>query len=373
MKHNGMDRRLRPALIVGNFLSGFIETTCPCEELSGRLAAEGRPVLTTSHHLSRSARLLDMLWTAWSARRRYEVAQVDVYAWRSFLWAEAVCAILQRAGKPYALTLHSGGFPEFARGAAGRVRRLLASAAAVTAPSGYLVEQMHPYRGDIRMIPNAIELEHYPFQPRRKAKPALVWLRAFHAMYNAEMAPKVVALLRPEFPDIRLIMVGRDKGDGSLERTKRVSEALGVEASIEFPGGVPKADVPRWLNRGSVFLNTTNVDNMPVSVVEAMACGLCTVSTKVGGIPYLLEDGKDALLTPPDDAAAMATAVKRILTDDALAERLSVAGRLKAERHGWGVVLPRWDELLDHLEQPCAGRARSALTPATKLMGKGCR
>jgi len=371
MAHNATGRRQRPALIVGNFLSASIETTCPCEELSKRLAAEGRTVLTASHYLSRPARLLDMVWTAWSRRNRYDVAQVDVYGGRSFLWAEAVCAAMRRAGKPYVLTLHSGTFPEFASRNAERVRRLLDSAAAVTAPSGYLVEKMRPYRSDIRMIPNAIELERYPFQPRRRAAPALVWLRAFHAMYNAELAPKVIALLKPEFPDIRLIMAGRDKGDGSLQRTRHVAESLGVRACIEFPGGVPKADVPRWLNRGSIFLNTTNVDNMPVSVVEAMACGLCTVSTDVGGIPYLLEDGRDALLVPPGNAPAMAAAIKRLLLNAALAERISTGGRLNAERHGWGVVLSQWDELLDEVEIRCAGESGSDTIRAANLMGKG--
>ena len=368
--NSGIDGRRRPALIVGNFLSGSIQTTCPCEELSRRLAAI-RPVLTTSHRLARPARLLDMVWTAWTRRNQYAVAQVDVYGGRSFLWAEAVCFALRRAHKPYALTLHSGTFPEFARRAPERVRRLLAAAAAVTAPSGYLLEKMLPYRPDIRLIPNAIDLGDYPFEPRRKAAPVLIWLRAFHAMYNAELAPKVLALLKPEFPEIRLIMIGRDKGDGSLRRTKEISEALDVGSRIEFPGGVPKLDVPRWLLRGSIFLNTTNVDNMPVSVIEAMACGLCVVSTNVGGIPYLLEDGHDSLLTPPDDAPAMAAAVRRILTDPALAERLSSAGRLKAERHGWDTVLPQWDELLDEMEWQCAGSGGSARVLNADVMEKG--
>ena len=65
------------------------------------------------------------------------------------------------------------------------------------------------------------------------------------------------------------------------------------------------------MNNGDIFLNTTGVDNAPVSVVEAMACGLCVVSTNVGGIPYLLEHEYDSLLVPSNDPAAMATAVRK--------------------------------------------------------------
>ena len=76
---------------------------------------------------------------------------------------------------------------------------------------------------------------------------------------------------------------------------------LGVSERVEFAGGVAKADVPAALSRGDIFLNTTNVDNTPVSVLEAQAAGLAVVSTNVGGLPFLLEDGKNALLVPPDE------------------------------------------------------------------------
>ena len=100
------------------------------------------------------------------------------------------------------------------------------------------------------------------------------------------------------------------------------------------------------LNSGDVFLNTTNVDNTPVSVIEAMACGLCVVSTNVGGLPYLLDDEQDSLLVQPDDPAAMATAVSRILRENVLATRLSQNARAKAEQFDWSTVLPQWLALL---------------------------
>jgi glycosyltransferase involved in cell wall biosynthesis len=77
-----------------------------------------------------------------------------------------------------------------------------------------------------------------------------------------------------------------------------------------------------------------------------MACGLCVVSTNVGGIPYLLEHEQDTLLVPSDDPAAMATAVRRLLTEPDLAERLSRNARQKAEQFDWSIVLPQWEALL---------------------------
>ena len=96
-----------------------------------------------------------------------------------------------------------------------------------------------------------------------------------------------------------------------------------------------------------VFLNTTNIDNAPVSVIEAMACGLPVVSTNVGGIPYLLEHGKTALLVGPGDSDGMTGAVKRLLPEQGLYSELSANGRQLAESFDWEVVLPQWQRLLN--------------------------
>ena len=109
---------------------------------------------------------------------------------------------------------------------------------------------------------------------------------------------------------------------------------------------MPKEDVAGWLNEGDIFLNTTNVDNAPVSVLEALACGLCVVSTSAGGMAHLAEDGREVLLVPPGDPEAMADAVRRVITDPDLAERLSKGGRERAARCDWSILLPRWESLL---------------------------
>ena len=192
-----------------------------------------------------------------------------------------------------------------------RVRRLLQSAAAVTTPSRYQQEQMTIFRDDMFLLPNALDIGHYPYKLQSSAGPRLVWLRAFHNVYNPLLAMQVIGLLAPEWPDAQLTMVGPDKGDGSFTEFQRAVAEHDLQSQVNCVGKIPKADVPKWLQNGSVFLNTTNVDNTPVSVIEAMACGLCIVSTDVGGIPYLLEHETDALLVPPNDPDAMAAAVRR--------------------------------------------------------------
>lgn len=332
-------------LMVGNFLNRSVQTRTASEELALHLMARGFKVLTTSQRTNRAARMADMLWTVWSRRREYTVAQVAVFSGPAFVWAEATCALLRRLGKPYILCLHGGNLPLFARSSGERVRRLFESASLITAPSRYLKEQLSAYRQDIVLVPNSIELDCYPCRLRSSARPKLVWLRAFHKIYNPSMAILVVEKLVRKFPDLELVMVGREK-DGSLAAAQSLVREKGLERNVRIVPGINKSEVPEQLASADIFLNTSSVDNTPVSVIEAMACGLCVVSTNPGGIPYLLEDEEDSLVVPVDDSGAMAAAVERILTNPVLAERLSGSGRRKAEEFDAQAVVSRWSDLL---------------------------
>ncbi len=341
------DESATPRLfLAANFLSKSGGSRSVVEDLDERLRREGYGLITASHYRSGTLRGAHLLLTALRRRRDYDLAVVDLYSGRAFLIGEALSVVLSALRRPFILVLRGGELPEFASRHAGRVRACLKRAGLVAAPSSYLLEGMRSYRADLRLLPNPLNLQNYEYELRSRPRPRLVWLRSFHEIYNPAMAPRVLAELAEDFPDISMIMVGRDKGDGSFQRTLRAAEELGVRERITFPGGVLKREVPGWLKRGDIFLNTTDVDNTPVSVLEALACGLCVVSTNVGGIPYLLEDERDALLVPPRDEQAMSRAVRRLLTDSQLAERLSRNARQKAEQFDWSLILPQWKSLL---------------------------
>lgn len=333
-------------LLVGNYLSAGGASRSISEELASRLPALGCSVVTTSSKPGRLGRVTDMVRTAWTRRLDFDIAQVDVFSGAAFFWAEAVCATLRVARKPYILTLHGGSLPEFAVRHPGRTRRLFRHAAAVTTPSGYLLQELSPLREDIRLIPNGIDVARY--EPRRDthARRHLIWLRAFHRVYNPVLAVDVLSKVLPEFPDVRLTMVGADKKDGSLKEASARARSLGVSPRVQFCPPVPKLEVPRTLAAGDIFLNTTNVDSAPVTVLEAMASELCVVSTNVGGVPHVVTGDREGLLVPPRNPDAMADAVKQLLRDPPRASALARSGRARAERHDWSPIVSTWRSLL---------------------------
>jgi glycosyltransferase involved in cell wall biosynthesis len=344
-----MEKTKGTILLIGNHFRSGKTNRNVWHELPSHLIDTGWTVICTSKHTSRLLRLFDMLLTILIKRKNYQIAEVDVFSGPSFLWAELSALLIRVLNKPLILTLHGGNLPELAKRNPNRVKRVLASANTVVAPSAYLQKQLCQYREDIHVLPNPVNISDYTFRLRTSPAPNLVWVRAFHEIYNPSLAPKMLHELLKNWPKAHLTMVGPDKGDGSLKRMLELAVSLGVRDHITITGGVPSDEIPKFLQEGDIFINTTHIDNTPVSMIEAMACGLCIISTNVGGISYLVEDEKEALLVPPDNPSAMAKTIERLLSNNRISESISLNARLKAENFNWPKIANQWNTLLIEL------------------------
>jgi glycosyltransferase involved in cell wall biosynthesis len=187
-----------------------------------------------------------------------------------------------------------------------------------------------------------------PFKLRTVLEPKLLWVRAFDKIYNPAMAVKVLSLLKATHKNASLCMVGPDK-DGSLSQAKALAKQLGVAESITFTGVLPKEQWHQMSENYDIFINTTNIDNMPVSIMEAMALGLPIVSTNAGGLPYLIENGADGILIPVKDEKLMAEAIVNLLKNPSKAMEMSKKAREKAENFDENRVKQQWHKLLENV------------------------
>ena len=137
-------------------------------------------------------------------------------------------------------------------------------------------------------------------------------------------------------PDVGYVIAGRGP---DRERLEKLAHKLGVADRVRFLGLVGDQDLPAVYNLGSVYLGMSrrvgrmDVEGFGISLVEASACGLPVVAGNSGGIPDAVRDGETGILVPPEDPAALADAVCRVLTDRALATRLGQNGRRAVESH----------------------------------------
>ena len=286
-----------------------------------------------------------MIWTIIRYRQQYEIALIEVFSGPSFTWAEITTYLLKALKKKVILALYGGNLPNFGESHPRRVQRLFSSANQVIAPSNYLKEGMRQYCSEITLLRYGVDIDEFQYRHRDNPKPKLVTLRSIHEIYNPPLAPKVLNCILNKYPDASLVMMGANKHDGSWEKTERTISELGITDKVKMAGRVPRSKVPINLNDADIYLNTPNIDNTPLSIAEAMACGLCIVSTNIGGLPFIMNDGENALLVPPDNPEAMAKAVLRILEESGLASRLSLNARLEAEQYSWSTVITKWEEL----------------------------
>ena len=329
----------------GNFLSQSTGVLGICEELSAHFQKHGWQVFTASRFRNRILKMADFLWKAWHYRKCYDLASVEIYSYLAFRWADLLCLFLRLLKKPYVLTLHGGRLAEFAGQHPRKFGALVRSAEIVTTPSKFLQANLQCFREDIVYIPNGIYLSRYPFLQRHDPQPRIIWLRALHQVYNPQLAIHVLKNINESFSGVFLTMAGPDKKDGTLEKLTQLIAEYQLVDKLKVAGAIPKDMVSRFMAEGDIFLNTTNFESFGVSVLEAAACGLCIVTTDAGELPFLWEDGVDALIVPVNDVDTMSAAVKRILTDPDLAGNLSTNARKKAEGFDWAVILPMWENL----------------------------
>ncbi|EPR74569.1 Glycosyl transferase, group 1 [Winogradskyella psychrotolerans RS-3] len=138
-------------------------------------------------------------------------------------------------------------------------------------------------------------------------------------------------------------MAGPDT-DGSLAKVKSHAKALGV--TVDTPGKLTKTEWIALAKDYNVFINTTNFDNMPVSVIEAMALGLPIVSTNVGGMPYLIEDGSDGVLVPPNNTKAFVEAILKLKSNPEETQNRVTKAREKVALFDWSLLKEKWKAVL---------------------------
>lgn len=263
------------------------------EILADLFVRSGYPVVVASHQLNRAARLAEIVATLIVHRHSVDVQCLQAYSGPSFVIVDVASWLGQRLGQKIVMHVHGGAMPEFMARYPRWTCRVLRRADAIVAPSSFLARALTRYGFDVRVIPNVIDLSSYPYRHRRYLSPRLFWMRAFHPIYNPEMAVHVLARVRRQVPEATLVMAGQNKGmQGEIQGLVR---RLGLDSAVRFPGFLDMAAKVREGSAADIFLNTNHVDNMPVSVIEACAMGLPVVATNVGGIPDLLTDSETGL------------------------------------------------------------------------------
>lgn len=162
--------------------------------------------------------------------------------------------------------------------------------------------------------------------------------------------------------EAELVVIG---GGEQLDELRQRAGALALDDACRFLGPLPRAEVVGWYARADVYCLPSIYEGFPVAILEAMAAGLPVVSTTVSGIPEAVEHGTTGLLVPPEDAAALADALRQLVVDASLRQSMGLAGRRRVMEHFTiDAIAERYLSLWHNLVDPDAeGASESAAGP----------
>lgn len=331
-------------MYIGNNLKSSNQTPTTIETLGRSLEGEGYSLYYASSKNNKLLRLADMVLTCIRYRKKVDCVLIDTYSTWNFYYALFTSLTCRLLKTPYICILHGGNLENRLKNSKYLSAQVFKHALKLVAPSNFLKTIFKEYGyNEVVFIPNALPIHNYTFKKREEIHPRLLWVRSFSKIYNPLMAIEVVSILKKKYEEVSLCMIGPDK-DGAMDETKKYAREKNVEVS--FTGKLSKKD---WTERAAdydIFINTTNVDNTPVSVMEAMALGLPVVSTSVGGIPFLVSDGDDGLLVPVKDAQAMASAILKLVENHQMASDIALNARKKVASFNWDEVKKDWFKIL---------------------------
>lgn len=336
---------MRNLLYIGNKLSKHGSNTTVIETLGPALSNEGFKVFYASDKKNQIIRLLDMIFKTISNSFKVDYVLIDTYSTSGFYYSLIVSQLCRFLKKKYIPILHGGNLPYRLEKSPALSKLVFNNSFINVAPSNYLLNAFTSkgYK-NVVFIPNSIELKKYHFKQRDFSSPKLLWVRSFSSIYNPKMALDVIKILLINFPKAELCMVGPDK-ENLLEACKIYSKE-NLSINVKFTGKLSKEEWIKLSENYNVFINTTNFDNTPTSVIEAMALGLPIVSTNVGGIPFLLKDEANALMVNKEDSKGMALAIIELFSNNKLRDSIIINARKVVEDFDWEKVKDKWFEIL---------------------------
>jgi len=272
----------------------------------------------------------------WRELAETDVVHVLAASWLYFFLVVYPAVFLSRLrGKRVVLTYHGGEAGRFLSAWAPLARSAFRLAHVVTAPSGFLKRILESRtRAPVSVVPNIVDLSAFRYRARAALAPRMLVTRHLEKIYDIPSILRAFSQIQARHADASLDVAGT----GSEEAALRSLVSDWNLKNVRFLGRIDHKNLPALYNQCDIFLNASRVDNFPGALLEASASGLVVITTRAGGIPFLYEDRKSALLVDIGDFAGLALAVEEVLENPALARKLAENGLKLARQFEWNEV-----------------------------------
>lgn len=289
---------------------------------------------------------------------KYDVVHVFSASYFSFVIAPTPAILISKLyGKKVLLNYHSGE----ARDHLQRWRRTaiptIKLVDLVVVPSEYLVRVFSEFGIKSHAIYNLIDTSTFRFREREVLLPAFLSNRNFETHYGVDRVLKAFAIIQQRYPEATLVVAGEGSQRQNLKQL-----ATDLELSnTKFVGQIDPSVIMSLYDSADIYLNASDIDNQPLSILEAFACGLPIVTTGAGGIPDIVADGISGFVVPCGDFEKLAERAIELLQQPELANRMVKQGLAECQKYSWEAVRDGWMQSYESLADKNGENADSLL------------
>ena len=280
-----------------------------------------------------------------SAVRRYDV--LHIHGCSDWGMLPVVYGVI--AGKIWRkriiVTYHGGGAGDYFERHGAFASRWLRRADKVIVLSGYLKKIFDEYDIPCVVIPNIVTLREDIYQSKQGIAPKCISIRHLTSLYQIDIIIRAFVQMLEKYPDATLDILGQGDKREELEAFVRELEKEGVSElgrKVRFVGQVPNEQIYDYLKANDIMLSAPKIDNMPVSLLEAMNAGVLVISSNVGGVPYMIEHDRTGLLSDSsqdsDVSDQMAEQILWALGHSEESIRMIEAAHIEVQKYSWKEV-----------------------------------
>jgi glycosyltransferase involved in cell wall biosynthesis len=310
-----------------------IENNAECRIQLSRLVTRGTGMLAWAPFIFGQA-----LIRLWIAKRRGEVdlLHINLAAGGSAIRKAILARVARRLGVPYVVHLHGSRFHKFWPSAGPYVRskvdRLFAESSAVIVLGEYwsrlVTAHVPQVEHKIIVLPNATAPVRVAREPATDGRVRISFLGELGERKGTPQLVEALGRLagRPDW-------TATIAGNGQVQETIARAQQLGIADRVKVPGWLDSPAATEVLRETDIFVLPSFAENLPMSILEAFACGIAVVATPVGAVPDVIAHESNGLLVPAGDVDALTCALRRLIEDKNLREALGTAAKTDHAKH----------------------------------------
>lgn len=206
----------------------------------------------------------------------------------------------------------------------------------------------------IYTIPNGIDLRAVQnISPKPIKHPSILYVGRLTGIKGVDVLLRAIPIIKRAVPNLLLYIMGAGPQEDEL---KRLVKELNIEENVKFLGFISGDEKYAYFKSADAFVLPSRHESAPVVLPEAMACGKPIVASDVGGIPFMVEDGKTGLLVKPGNVEELAEKIITLLQSEELREKMGKVGREKIKNFTWDKIAEQTVEVYKEVIRDYEGR-----------------